>query len=139
MHTIEFLIGKTLGSIERTNFPNSPEALIFKTPTHTLTMQHIRDCCEVVYLEDVCGDLDDLIGTPIVSAYCEESKERIEESDAPLDQSFTWTFYRISTIKGTVTLRWLGTSNGYYSESVDITISEIAGNGSNPGSTPTTG
>ena len=90
-------------------------------------MCHDQDCCEHVYLEDVVGDLDDLIGTPIFLA--EESSSRIRprdklnEDDADYWQvpdSETWTFYKFATMKGSVTLRWYGTSNGYYSERVSI-------------------
>jgi hypothetical protein len=88
-------------------------------------MIHCQDCCETVALVDVCGDVDDLVGTPIIQAL-ERSQRGLE------DESSTWTFYTISTIKGTVDLRWLGVSNGYYSERVDFR--EITSDqGKNPG------
>jgi hypothetical protein len=83
-------------------------------------MTHDQDCCESVYIEDINGDLDWLVGTPIVSAIEASSRE---ESGRGID-SATWTFYRIHTAKGSVVLRWCGESNGYYSESVDCVWEE---------------
>ena len=76
-------------------------------------MYHERDCCESVVIEDVDGDLQDLIGYPILLA--EETKEIEDDRD-----SFTWTFYKLRNVKASVTIRWFGTSNGYYSENVSF-------------------
>lgn len=87
------------------------------------TMHHDQDCCESVLIEDVNGDLNDLVGTPIVKA--EESTNR--DNPKPHEDSHTWTFYHIRTMKGTVTIRWYGSSNGYYSEGVSLTKIETKG------------
>lgn len=80
---------------------------------------HSQDCCEYVRVYDIIGDLDDLVGSPLVLA------EEVSNKDDPVtdfkpDESYTWTFYRFATVKGTVTVRWLGESNGYYSEDVSF-------------------
>lgn len=79
-------------------------------------MWHEQDCCEDVRIEDICGDLDDLTGAPILRA---DERTSSGETDGG---SHTWTFYEFATVKGSVTIRWLGESNGYYSERLSIEI-----------------
>ena len=87
-------------------------------------MFHYQDCCEDVTLEDTCGDISDLINSPILEAECVTSDE--VAPDDQRDDVNLWTFYKLGTIKGHVTLRWLGSSNGYYA--VDVEINDLTRN-----------
>lgn len=117
---IEELVGQTFKSVIG---KAGDDELDFVTDTHIYRMYHKQDCCESVWLDDIVGDLDDLVGSEITFATEETNRDEEEPpaiNDGWQDDSYTWTFYKIGTNKGSVTLRWYGTSNGYYSESVDI-------------------
>ena len=114
----EELIGKTIVSID--GMEKDSDSITFKTSDgETYVMYHYQDCCESVFIDDVCGDVDDLITSPILIAEERSSKDNEDLNDYG-DESFTWTFYHIATSKGYVDIRWYGGSNGYYSESVDF-------------------
>jgi hypothetical protein len=131
------LLGKTLTKAE---VSSNGEEIVFETTDGERFIQyHSQDCCESVRVEDVAGDLSDLIGSPILLAEETSSSGTADydwsKDDSPkvatgwpegipvpeyLPDSFTWTFYKLATIKGSVTIRWLGKSNGYYSEEVSM-------------------
>lgn len=92
-------------------------------------MYHSQNCCEVVELIDIAGDIEDIKNTPVVRAECVTNEDDEPGSDLVRDDSFLWTFYKIDTIKGGVTMRWLGQSNGYYSESVEFELYNQDGQG----------
>jgi hypothetical protein len=128
---IGFLIGKTITAIE---VNEDKDEIRFSTSEGNIyKMYHQQDCCESVGIDDIIGDINDLIGSPIIIADERSSEEPPVEIKAARAKeaveneyysynpdSETWTFYELATNKGSVTLRWHGSSNGYYSESVDF-------------------
>jgi hypothetical protein len=121
MRYVDFSIlkGKILSTVEIID----DDEIIFTTREgEKYRMYHFQDCCETVSIEDICGDLKDLIDSEILLA--EEVSNSDENPDGvPIPKyqdSFTWTFYKLATAKGFVTIRWYGESNGYYSESADF-------------------
>lgn len=116
-HNIEDLIGRTMASVVQ----DGVETITFEATTgERWQMYYSPDCCAQCTIEDVVGDLQDLVGAPIAMA--EESTSRDEDLKPaqPYDESFTWTFYKFATVKGYVTIRWYGSSNGYYSETASF-------------------
>ena len=105
------LKGLTLKAATR----HDDDLIVFETVCgRTLQMYHSQACCESVYIEDIVGDLNDIVGSPILVAECVEGEVTYDEWGG--DEMYT--FYKIDTVKGGVTIRWNGSSNGYYSISV---------------------
>ena len=109
---IDVLIGMILKDVQ----VHDNEIVFHTEDNKSYKMYHQQDCCEDVHVDDIVGDINDLIGSKIVEASEESSSEPVGE----YGDSSTWTFYKLRTRKGSVTIRWVGSSNGYYSESVDF-------------------
>lgn len=116
MTDISELLGKTLTKVEGCVY-GSLNIYFTTSDGKKYKMYHRQDCCEYVSVDEVYGEVFDLIGKPLLMA------EKISCDDGAKDEryeSYTWTFYKLATINGYVTIKWYGTSNGYYSESVDF-------------------
>lgn len=91
--------------------------MVFENDRERFVFFHSQDCCESVDINDITGNLQDLVGEPLLMAL--EVKGYVgPEPEYP--DSYTYTFYKFATRLGYVDVRWLGESNGYYSESVDL-------------------
>jgi hypothetical protein len=123
---LSLILGKTLSKVTQ----QGNESIIFETVDgEKFKMYHEQDCCEGVEIEDIVGDLNSLVGNPLITAEerstCtgepegDQLAKKYQNREYGID-SATWTFYELATIKGSVTIRWVGESNGYYSESVDL-------------------
>lgn len=111
----EDLVGHTLVSLINID----DEVLLFTLDNgQKYSLSHNQECCEYVRIVDIAGSLNELVGMPILLAEeVSNDNETPEGLDEP-SESYTWTFYKLATNRGYATIRWLGESNGYYSEQV---------------------
>ena len=117
-------IGET---IKQVYYDKEGSYVIFEFESDTgILMEHTQSCCEYVALDDVVGGkLEDLVGQKIlnfeevINRDLDEKPLKINIDDRDYD-STTWSFYKISTIKDDITLRWFGISNGCYSEQIEV-------------------
>lgn len=85
-------------------------------------LYHSQDCCEVVSVQSVIGEVTSVLGE-VLEATKEVFSDRDPEGYVSLDHyrdSYTWSIFKLKTnYGGKLEIRFLGESNGYYSESVD--------------------
>lgn len=114
---IRNLIGKKLTKID-VNRSNEDTIIFYCEDGSIYKMYHEYDCrdSENVYVDDICGDIHDLLNHPIILAEESTNNENPKEDSC----SFTWTFYKLATEMGYVTIRWYSCSNGFYSEKVSF-------------------
>lgn len=143
----ENLKGKTISKITNLEVGRGYDEMIeFEcTDGSKFGMKYDPDCCASCSIEDIAGDVSDLLNKEILLAEEVNSSEptyevqkQRNEARAKAEAEFvsryegqefyyydgseseTWTFYKLATIKGYVTIRWYGSSNGYYSESASF-------------------
>jgi hypothetical protein len=116
------LIGKAVKSAQATG----DEFEIQFNDGSSVFLYHAQDCCESVTIEDICGDVSDMIDGVINEFECVTNSDDLMGKDI-YESSFTWSFYKISTNKGGIVIRWFGESNGYYSETVQVTYTDENG------------
>jgi hypothetical protein len=122
METIPFstLSGLVLEKFEKikTWDQGDYDKIVIHASGRKFVMYHESDCCESVTVESITGNVEKAIGETIIDAT--ENSNKDEPKIEGTDDSWTWTYYTIRTQSETIVIRWYGSSNGYYSESVDF-------------------
>ena len=104
--------------VDRNNLDHGDNITFITDNGEEYELLHRQDCCEDVSLEDINGNLDDILNQPILLA--EEVFNSHDLLGKDPYESFTWTFYKLATNKGYVNIRWYGQSSGYYSEIAEL-------------------
>ena len=106
---VEALIGLTLRRCVR----DGNEIHLYANNGLTFSLGNPRDA----EIEDICGELVDLVGSPITMA-----EEESWDDDPSDDYSrLAWYYYKFATVKGYVTIRFECT-DGYYASYAQLTF-----------------
>ena len=113
---IELLKGRTIKAV----VTDHEDFVIFViSDNEVVMMNHTSACCENVSIENINGDLNHLLDTPLLRA---EVKYTGNIETPGGDEQYT--FYTLATKNGYVDLRWYGESNGCYS--IDVEMDNIS-------------
>lgn len=116
-HEFDDLLGHIFTKVE--NIKN--ETLRFtREDGEVFEFYHKYSWCELVRIEDICGDLEDLENSPILIAECNSNHNPMDDEKEKRYEFFAWSFYKFATNKGYVDIRWFSGSNGCYSEIADF-------------------
>lgn len=113
---LEDLVGETLTHIDVDG--SNDEIMLTTQSGRQIRIYHSQDCCESVTIEDTEGNWHELIGKPILVA--EHDEQPLGDPPPKYSDSWTRTSLTFKVDGATVISRWIGESNGYYSESVNI-------------------
>jgi hypothetical protein len=109
----DVLVGEVLDAVDIDR--EKDQILLTTRSGRQFLIHHEQKCCETVEISGQDGSFDKLIGKPIVEA----RDNAVDTSEEAADSQTTTTLvFRVDD--HTVISRWVGDSNGYYSESVDI-------------------
>lgn len=109
---IDSLVGEVLTHIDTDEENN--EIMLTTQSGRIIKIYHRQDCCESVDIAGLDGDWQQLVGKVIIEATHDEVESDVEYG------SKTDTTLKFRVNDATVISRWIGESNGYYSESVDL-------------------
>lgn len=107
------LVGKTIIAVRQ----DTDELIFLCHDDSQYRMFHSQDCCESVTIHEIVPDFKGIIGSEVLVAEVVTSDENPPEY---VNDCWQWTFYKIVTTLGYVTISWFGESNCYYSIDVDF-------------------
>ncbi len=110
----DVLVGEVLDAVDIDR--EKDQILLTTRSGRQFLIYHEQKCCETVEISGQDGSFIRLVGKPIVEA--REIAIDTTKDDSYGTETTTTLIFRVDG--ETVISRWVGDSNGYYSESVDI-------------------
>ena len=102
------------------------DSLKIVTDKYKYNLYHEQDCCEYVRLVKIIGDIDNILNEEIIFAEEDSgANDPAWHTDYDYDDHHTWTKFVLGTKNANVEFWFLGESNGYYSEHIDIKVEKI--------------
>lgn len=114
------LIGQTITEISA---PIGDAEILIRTAQGGIRAFHEVDCCESVDLMRVDGDVETLIGGVVTMAEDDTGCVPPDWAEKAYEgESVTWTKLTLGTASGSVHFWVCGSSNGYYSETLEFEL-----------------